>query len=293
MTEYVASRPLALGRLRDLAALGKPRLSLLVVFTAASGVWLAPARPDFLRTALFLVATSALVAAANSLNCWLEREIDSRMRRTMARPLPAGRLEPRTALVFGSTLSVLSLAAIASTTNVLTTALGVLALFSYVLVYTPLKRFTPWAVVVGALPGALPPLMGWTAAAGQISIPGAFLFGILFLWQLPHFIAISIYLRDDFERGGIRVLPLVHGERAAQWCVFAGAIALAAYSLAAEPLGIAGRVYSIVALSLALPWVAVAIPVGGAGGDHWARRVFAASLLYLPLLVAFLVFDAT
>ena len=173
-------------RLRDLVELGKPRLSLLVIFTAAIGVWLAPVGIGAGRTLLFLVATSALVAAANTLNCWIEVEIDGRMNRTRDRPLPTGRLEPRTALISGVTVGAAALAVMTLSTNWLTTLLGVAALGIYVLVYTPLKRITPWALFVGAVPGALPPLMGWTAATASLSLPGWLLFSILFAWQLPH-----------------------------------------------------------------------------------------------------------
>jgi protoheme IX farnesyltransferase len=292
MIEAAALNPVALGRLRDLAALGKPRLSFLVLFTAASGVWLAPAPPGLARTLGFLVATAALVAAANTLNCWLEREIDRLMHRTCDRPLPAGRLAPRTAVLFGSTLGVLALGAISATTNPLTVALGALALFSYVVVYTPLKRVTPWAVAVGAVPGALPPLMGWTAATGSLGAPGGFLFGILFLWQLPHFLAIALYLQDDFRRGGIRVLPLVHGDRVARLALCATMAGFVAFSILGPARGIGGWAYGATAAALGAAGLGLA--AGGLRVEAdatWARRIFAWSLVHLPVLVGALVLD--
>lgn len=291
--ESAARLPARVARLSDIVALGKPRLSLLVIFTSAIGVWLAPHHLDALRGATFVLATACLVGAANMLNCWIEIEIDSLMRRTRNRPLPAGRLQPQTALWAGILLAGLSLATLSMATPPLTVALGGVALVSYVLIYTPLKRWTPWAVFVGAVPGALPPLMGWTAATGTLGRPGLFLFGVLFLWQLPHFIAISLYLKEDFRRGGIRVLPLTHGDRAARRYLGALTVALVAWSVLARPWGIAGPIYSITAIALGLPFLYLALQGLARGvGEAWARRVFGYSLLYLPVLIALLVLDA-
>jgi protoheme IX farnesyltransferase len=281
-----------LSRVRSYVELGKPRLSLLVIFTAAAGLCSAPAGVGLARGAVFLAATSCLVAAANTLNCWLEKEIDGRMRRTRSRPLPAGRLEPRQALCSGLVLVAVSLAALAASSNGLTVGLGVLALVSYVLVYTPLKRLTPWALFVGAVPGALPPLMGWTAATGGLAAPGWILFAILFGWQLPHFLAIAVYLKDDFRRGGIRVLPLVYGDGAARRHVVAYVLLLVALSLAAQPLGVAGPIYSAAAALLGTGFLALALHGRGRREpERWARGVFAYSLLYLPLVITTLVLD--
>jgi protoheme IX farnesyltransferase len=292
MSDALLLRQAPIARLRDLVELGKPRLSVLVIFTAAVGVWLAPDPIDLPGTVFFLLATSGLVAAANTLNCWIEKEIDGLMHRTRKRPLPSHRLEPRTALISGLTLSAAALTSLSLTTNVLTTLLGAIALVSYVLVYTPLKRLSPWALLVGAIPGALPPLMGWTAATGSLGIPGWYLFGVLFLWQLPHFLAISIYLRDDFRRGGLRVLPLVRGNDTARRYLIGLTTALVLHSLAAQPLGLAGAAYTSVAALLGGGFLFVAAT--GAqrrGPEAWARRVFAYTLIYLPLLVAVLVLD--
>ncbi len=286
MIESAAIATLSIGRLRDLAALGKPRLSLLVLFTAAAGIGLAPTPPSGGRTLAFLVATAALVASANTLNCWLECEIDRRMHRTRGRPLPAGRLAPRTALVFGAALGTTALTAISIVANPWTTGLGALALFTYVAVYTPLKRHTPWALVVGALPGALPPLMGWTAATDGLAPRGLALFGLLFLWQLPHFLAIALYLQDDFRRGGIRVLPLVQGEAAARRWLVATFVLLVLFSLALVPAGLAGPLYGATAAALGLVGFGLAVPgLGDRAGAAWARRMFAYSLVHLPILV--------
>ncbi|MCP3981520.1 MAG: protoheme IX farnesyltransferase [bacterium] len=292
LSELAASWPAPLARLKDLVDLGKPRLSFLVIFTCAIGVWFAPSVPSWSSTLVILVSTSVLVAAANTLNCWIEREIDRLMHRTRDRPLPAGRLEPGVALVSGSVLSIAALTGLALSSNGLTTLLGAVALGSYVLVYTPLKRFTPWALLVGAVPGALPPLMGWTASTGSVSGPGLYLFGILFLWQLPHFAAIAIYLKDDFARGGFPVLAVAHGEPAARRFVLLSATALVLFTLAAWPLGYAGPVYFGVAGLLGLVFLGIALRPGAAADlPRWARGVFSYTLLYLPLLIATLVLD--
>jgi len=282
--------PAPIMRLRDLIELGKPRLSMLVIFTAGVGVWLAPVGSlGWGNTLGFLLATSALVAAGNTLNCWIEVELDAQMNRTRTRPLPAGRLEPRVALVSG-----LSVATLALTTNTLTTSLGLGAVVSYVLVYTPLKRITPWAVWVGAVPGALPPLMGWTAATGELAAPGLALFGILFFWQLPHFVAISLYLKEDFRRAGFRVLPLVKGDRISRRYLFAYTVLLVAFTLSLEPLGLAGTLYTIVAAVLGAVFLALALPGLRASATRaWATRIFSYTLIYLPILITVLVLDAS
>jgi len=289
----LAAPPAVGARLRDLVALGKPRLSGLVLFSGAIGIWLAPSAPGVLNSLAFLVATASLIGAANMLNCWIEVEIDALMHRTRGRPLPAGRLQPQTALVTGTTLAVLSLAVLSAAAGTLTAGLGVLALVSYVLVYTPLKRVTPWAVLVGGVPGALPPLMGWTAATGEIALPGLFVFGVLFFWHLPHFIAISIYLAEDFRRGGIRVMPVALGAKVTRNWLLVFTLLLAAVSLLGEPLGVAGRIYTTAAAILGAVFAVLAYRGWRVGaGETWARRVFAWSLIYLPLLLAFLVLDA-
>ncbi len=280
-------------RVRDLVELGKPRITMLVLFTTAVGLWMAPGSLGFVGTLLFLMGTAGLVASANTLNCWVERDSDGLMHRTRRRPLPAGRLEPRVALISGMFVGVAALALVWATTNPLTFALGATALLSYVLVYTPLKRVSWLALLVGAVPGAIPPLMGWTALTGELSLPGWVLFGILFFWQLPHFIAISLYLKEDYRRGGLKVLPLVHGDAVARRHLFVYTLVLVGVSLGALPLGLAGPVYLAAATLLGAGFVYLAArglrPVVEA---VWARRTFAYSLIYLSLLIGILVLDA-
>jgi protoheme IX farnesyltransferase len=292
MAHAAATTPAAIGFARDIVNLGKPRVTTLVIFTTATGIWLAPPNGAGLTTTLsFLFATSLLVASANTLNCWVERNSDGLMHRTMDRPLPAGRLAPGVALVWGSVLGLLALVLLHLTSNTLTAALGSIALLTYVLVYTPLKRVSPAALYVGAVPGAIPPLMGWTFATGSLDTPGWFLFALLFIWQIPHFIAISVYLEEDYRRGGLQVLPVAHGSKAAWRQMIWTSAALLAMSLAAAALGIAGPVYLVVAtLAGAVfvhgAWTGSKAPTAKAG-----RKVFAISILHLIAVVTTLILD--
>ncbi len=277
---------------RDLVELAKPRLSLLVVFTAGCGLALAPGSLGPVRAALFILGTALLVASANTLNCWMEIEGDRRMARTRARPLPSGRLDPWVAFAFGAVLGLYAIPLLAIAANPLTALLGAIAHVVYVLVYTPLKRVSPLALEVGAVPGALPPLMGWTAVAGEPGLGGWVLFAVLFAWQLPHFLAASLYLEDDYRRGGFRVLPVVKGEASARRHLLAYTVLLLAVSAAPFATGMAGSRYAAAAASLGAVFVALAAAgLRGRCGRAWARRVFLYSILYLPALATVLVLD--
>lgn len=293
MAEALAVRPIPSTTFRNVVDLGKPRITLLVVFTTAVGLWLAGSPLGVGSTALFLSATALLVASANTLNCWWERDTDGLMHRTRARPLPSGRMAAGAALAVGIVEGSVALAVIAWTTRPLTTVLGAIALGSYVLVYTPLKRVSPWALHVGAVPGAIPPLMGWTAATGRLDVPGWCVFAILFAWQLPHFLAISLYLRDDYGRGGLRVVPVALGVDRARRHLMAYAILLAAVAVAPFGLGVAGPVYgaSAAALSAWFAWTTWR-GVRDRAGNAWARNVMLASVVYLPALITVLLLDA-
>jgi protoheme IX farnesyltransferase len=282
----------ALAFVRDLAEMAKGGITASVVFTAAMGLWLAPARLGPVRTAVFLLATGALVGAGNILNCWIEREVDGRMHRTRRRPLPAGRLDPAVALAVASGLAAAALPAILLATNALTALLGLTALATYVAVYTPLKRLSPRALEVGGIPGAIPPLMGWAAAMGSLAAPAWALFGIMYFWQLPHFIAIALWLKEDYARGGMQVLPVARGEIAARRTMLAYTIGLVAVSLAPRALGITGLAYTLTAVVLGAVFVALVIAAVPERGRQGARRVFLYSLVYLPVLFGVLVLDA-
>lgn len=279
--------------LRDLVALTKPRITFLVVVTALGGLWIAPVRPSFAETLVLLLAMAAVVSSANALNCWFERDVDKHMTRTRNRPLPAGRLSPRLALGFGLLLGALAVPALSILVNPLTGALGALALVMYVWMYTPLKQRTPAALFVGAVPGALPPLMGWTAATGSLDNAGLVLFAVLFLWQIPHFLAIALFRGEEYTRAGIRVYPQSHGAgmTRVQMALFSGA--LIPVSLLLAPTGVVGRTYSVAALILGLMFFAVSVSGFFSPIDErrWARRVFGVSLLYLVALFAVLAFE--
>lgn len=274
--------------LKDLLLLSKPRLSGLVVTTAAGGLWLAPGRIGPARAVVSVLCTAAVVGAANALNCYLERDIDARMRRTRDRPLPAGRLEPYVALALGILVPTFTLPVLAMVANGLTALLAFVALVSYVAIYTPMKQRSTLALFVGAVPGAIPPLMGWTAVTGRLDAGGLALFALLFCWQLPHFLAVSLYLKDDYVRGGLRVFAAVHGDPATRWTIVATAALLVPVSLALVPLGLAGALYAAIALGLGLGLLAYALAgaLRGGAGARWARNFFLATLAYLTLLFA-------
>lgn len=278
--------------LRDLVALTKPRITLMVIITTLGGLWLAPGEVPIVTILATLIATAMVVGAANTLNCWLERESDGFMARTKNRPLPSGRLDPRWALGLGLGLGAISVPVLTLAVNPLTGLLAAIALISYVWVYTPMKRQSPAALLVGSIPGALPPLMGWTAATGELSAPGIVLFGILFLWQLPHFLAIAIFREREYTKAGIKVMPAVRGLPRTKLHAALYAGALVPVSLLLVPLGIAGTIYLAVAAVLGIAFfVWSLVGLRAEAGNRWARQLFLASLVYLPLLFAALTID--
>jgi protoheme IX farnesyltransferase len=278
------AHPGALQYARDLLLLAKPRLSGLVVLTTAGGLALAPGRIGAVRAAIAILGTAAVVGAANALNCFLERDVDARMRRTRDRPLPAGRVEPFVALALGLGIPAFGLPLLALAANPLTALLAFVALVVYVAVYTPMKQRSTLALFVGAIPGAIPPLMGWTAVTGRLDPGGLALFALLFAWQLPHFLAISIYLAEDYARGGLKVFALVHGEKVTRRWIAATSLLVLPASLVLLPLGLAGPAYGAVAAVGGVALAAYALSgLGGAGG-RWARNLFLATLLHLTAL---------
>ena len=277
---------------RDLWALTKPKITRMNVLMALGGYALAGGAFDAPLVVTALLGTALAVASANVLNQYLERDIDGRMARTASRPLPNRRMPPRAALWFGIALGVASTVMLLALVNTVTAALGVFALLSYVLVYTPLKQRTPLSLLVGAVPGAIPPLMGWTAATGVIDPGGLALFGILLVWQLPHFIALALYRKDGYARAGFKTVPVVRGDRVAKAQAVAWSLALVPITLSLIPLGVASWIYGAVALGLGAWFVGWALKgLRPDAGVKWARGFFLFSVAYLPALILALAVD--
>ncbi len=276
----------------DLIALVKPRIMVMALLTAAGAVSLAPGTAPTAITLWLLAGTALIVGAANTLNMWLERDIDCLMTRTKQRPLPQGRLQANTALWFGAIQGAAALPVLAAV-NLVTAALGLLALILYVGVYTPMKQRSHWAVWVGGVPGAMPALMGWTAATGRIDLAGLAVFGVLFFWQVPHFHAIAMYRQREYDAAGLKTLPGSRGETAARREIGLYLIVQVAISLALVPLGVAGTLYLVTASVLGAFVLVQGLPGLGVrtGGAKWARNVFLASIVYLPVLFAVMVLD--
>jgi protoheme IX farnesyltransferase len=281
-------------RLRAFFELTKPRITTLVVLTAWLGFSLAAPGRSFRPLWAFAILGTALVAAgASALNEYLERDLDAKMRRTQNRPLPEGRLTPDQALGFGVLLSIAGLAILISQVNALTAFLGVLSLASYLFVYTPLKTRTALCTLVGAIPGAIPPMMGWTAARGTLAPAAWVLFAILFLWQLPHFLAIAWMYRDDYARAGFPMLPVVdpEGGSTARMIILYSAILIPVTLLPAR-IGLTGFSYFYGALGLGLTFLLFGTITAFVRTPANARRLLLASVIYLPTLLTWMVVAA-
>ncbi len=282
-----------MSKLSAYIALAKPRITVMVLGTTGMGLYVAPDANTGLspwRTLGVLLGTVAIVAGANALNMYLERDIDGRAPRTRRRPLPAGKLAPMEALGFGLLLSLLAVPLLWLSANLLTCILGLIALFVYVAVYTPMKQMSPGALVVGAVPGAIPPLMGWTAVTGQLDLGGLTLFAILFLWQLPHFLAISLYRAAEYREAGYKVTATEHGIGTAKLQIVLYLLALGPVSLLPVPLGYGGSLYMCTALITGLAFLALGFAgLRRSAGVSWARSLFLGSLLYLLTLTMALV----
>jgi len=268
---------------RDLLQLTKPRIVVAAVVAALAGFLAGSPHLDEQTLVLALIGVAEITAAAGILNQVMEREIDAKMARTAGRPLPSGRVRPSTATALGILLAVLSVVVLGVGVNLLTAGLAVFALCSYLFVYTPLKRVTSFNTFVGAIPGALPPVLGWTAATDHIGFGGFALFAILFLWQLPHFLAIAWIYREDYARGGLVMLPAHDPDgsiTSRQACVHAVALCVAA--LLPFALGMGGGVYLIGALLLGGYFLLPAFRFLRAPADASARALMRASLVWLP-----------
>jgi len=273
--------------------LTKPRITFLVVLSALSGFALGSPRPMsywlLLHTA---VGVALLSSGIGTLNQYLERSLDGLMRRTRTRPLPAGKMPPRRALLFGVLTSALATLYLALLVNPLTAAWGAVAFGSYLFVYTPLKTRTTWCTFIGAIPGALPPLLGWTAARNEVGVEALVLFAILFLWQFPHFHAIAWMYREDYARAGIRMLPVVEADgRSTARQIILYTAALLPVSLLPTLLGLAGTLYFAGALVLGALFLHASLAAAREKSHAQARRLLKASVIYLPLLLILMVLN--
>jgi protoheme IX farnesyltransferase len=270
----------------DFVTLTKPRVNLLVLVTTVIGFHLGNrAGADLALLFHTVVGTFLVASGAAAFNQVLERDVDGRMRRTMLRPLPDGRVGAREATMFAAALSMAGVVELWLGANALAALVAVATIASYALVYTPLKRVTSFATVIGAVPGALPPVIGWAAARGELSLEAWVLFAIVFFWQMPHVLAVSWLYREDYARGGIRVLPVEEPDgRSTGQQVINYAAALVPVSLLPTVVGLAGRAYFAGAIVLGIVSLALAVRFARQRTPERARQLFYASLVYLPVL---------
>jgi heme o synthase len=277
----------------DLLALAKPRIVVMILLTTVVGYYVGlPGAPHWAQLVHLLVGTLLAAGGSLALNQYWERDVDARMERTRARPLPDGRLEPLEALLFGSALTLAGLVYLGSFVGLLALAVTAATVALYLFAYTPLKLRTPFCTIVGAVAGALPPVTGWVAAREDLGVGAWVLFGILFLWQLPHTLAIARLYRDDYARAGVRLLPVVDaGGTSTERQILTGCLALLVVSLLPTLIGLAGPVYFAGAFLLGSAFVALGARQALRPSLVAARRVLFISLLYLPALFALLALD--
>lgn len=283
-------------KLADFYAVTKPRMNFLVVVTTVVGFYVAAgvagATTADWRLVHALIGTTLTAAAASVFNQILERNFDARMRRTRNRPLASGRMSPIDAAIFGSMMCVAGVVYLAATVNLLTAALGLATLVLYVFVYTPLKRLSPLCTVVGAIPGAIPPVMGVTAFYNEINVLALSLFGLLFVWQMPHFFALALMYKDDYAAGGFRMLPLEeNGPARTRRAIVVYTIALVAVSFTPLLVNGFGVIYAAAAAVLGLFFLKNAFDVARKTGPGVERKLFLYSILYLPAILAALMIE--
>jgi protoheme IX farnesyltransferase len=282
-----------LRRAADFFELTKPRIVFMVLVTAFVGFYVGSERvPDNARLLQMLFGTAFAAAGTLALNQFLERDTDAMMERTRRRPLPDGRVQPREALWFGILITLAGLAYLALAVNLESAWVTAAITLSYLLLYTPIKRKSPLCVPIGAVPGALPPVIGWVAARGAFEVDAWVLFAIMFLWQVPHTLAIARLYREDFARAGIQFLPVIEpvgGSTHRQ--IISHSTALLAVSLLPTLLGLAGAVYFVVAFVLGVGFLACGVSLAMDSSLSKARRLLFASLIYLPALLLVMALD--
>ena len=280
-------------RLSDYMSLTKPRLLLMVLLSTLAGYYLAsPPAPHALMTTGLLAGMALAAGGALALNQYLERDVDARMQRTCHRALPEGRLQPEQALMFGTAVTVTGLVVLALGAGLACATVTLLSVLGYLFVYTPLKRRSSLCTLAGAVPGALPPVAGWAAVRGTIDLEAWILFAILFLWQIPHSLAIARMYRTDYERAGLQVLPVIdpHG-RSSDRQIITHTLALLVVGLLPTLIGLAGVVYFWTALILGMVMLGFAGFLALRRDDDAARRLMLMSLVYLPVLLAVMTLD--
>lgn len=291
VVETVAVR--ARRRAADFLALTKPRVVTMILITTCVGFYLgSPGAPDLMLLVPTLIGTALAAAGTLTLNQYIERDIDALMQRTRLRPLPDSRLQPAEALGFGLLTTAAGLVYLALAVNPLSAIVAGTITLTYLLIYTPMKRVSPFCSIVGAVPGALPPVIGWAAAQNGFGIETWILFAILFLWQLPHSLAIGQLYRDDYARAGFRLLPVVEDDacNTAQQVVN-NCLALLAVGLLPAVVGLAGGVYFVAALVLGSGFLAYGIHFARQRTEAAARRLLFASLIYLPAILVIMAAD--
>jgi protoheme IX farnesyltransferase len=293
MTELESERAGLRERLSSYVELTKPRITFLIVLTAAAGFCLGTVGPiNYLLLVNGMIGIALLSSGIATLNQYMERDLDALMRRTAMRPLPSGRLAPFEAFALGLGLTLGAEIYLALTVNLLTAALGLTVIAGYLLVYTPLKTRTTLSTVFGAFPGAMPPLMGWTAARGSLAMEAWVLFAILFLWQFPHFLAIAWMYKEDYGRAGIVMLPVVEPEgRVTAQQIVIYTLLLLPVSLLPTALGLSGGIYFYGAIVLGVLFLYSSIRAAISKSRQQARRLLLASVIYLPLLFALMVLN--
>jgi protoheme IX farnesyltransferase len=277
----------------DFCELTKPRIVLMVLITAFVGYYAGSGSvPDYLQLLQMLLGTGLAAGGTLTLNQFLERDTDAMMHRTCRRPLPDGRLQPNDALRFGIALTVLGLAYLALAVNVLSALVAATITMSSLWAYTPMKRFSPLCVPVGAVPGALPPVIGWVAARGELSVDAWVLFAIMFLWQIPHTLAIACLYREDFAKAGIQFLPVIEPDgESTNRQIIVHCSALLVVGLLPTLIGLAGAIYFIAAFLLGIGFLASGVSLVMAPTRAGARRLLFASLIYLPALLLVMALD--
>ena len=274
-------------------ALTKPDVSFLVLITTAAGYYMGARGPvNWLHMLQTVFATMLIAAGTAALNHYIERESDRYMRRTASRPLPSGVLQPAQALVFGIVLSVAGALALYVVAGWLAAALGVATCVGYLFAYTPLKKRTVWATFIGAFPGAIPPMIGWVAATGSLDGGAWLLFGILFLWQFPHFHAIAWMYREDYARAGIQMLPVVdpEGKRTFRQIIWT-AVGLIGVSLLPSVVGLAGMMYFFGALVVSVGLLQVCVWAASQKTNVRAKWLMHATVMHIPVLLGLMVYD--